>query len=86
MEMAHDPAFLTSDGDYLYQPTQEEQKIMWWGYLHCNGKIQVKRWFGDHKDYTEDCEGNDFVISVVKPFAANSREEAWEILTKALQP
>ncbi len=24
---------------------------------HQNGTIQVKRWFGDHKDYTTDCEG-----------------------------
>jgi hypothetical protein len=49
---------------------------MWWGYLHSNGTIQVKRWFGDHKDYTEDCAGNDFVVRVVKPFHAESREEA----------
>ena len=51
-------------------------KTMWWGYLHSNGTIQVKRWFGDHKDYTEDCAGNDFVVRVVKPFHAESREEA----------
>lgn len=24
---------------------------MYWGYLHQNGTIQVKRWLGDHKDY-----------------------------------
>lgn len=60
------------------------QKYMFWGYLHANGKIQVKRWFGDHKDYTEDCEGNDFVQRVVKPFEAASREEAIEIIAKAL--
>jgi hypothetical protein len=48
----------------------------WWGYLHSNGTVQVKRWFGDHKDYTEDCEGNDFVVRVVRPFAADSREAA----------
>lgn len=58
--------------------------IMWWGYLHQNGKIQVKRWFGDHKDYTEDCEGNDFAVRVVKPFAADSREEALRIITERL--
>ena len=59
-------------------------KIEWWGYLHSNGTIQVKRWFGDHKDYTEDCEGNDFVVSVVRPFVADSREEALEFITKQL--
>lgn len=56
----------------------------WWGYLHQNGTIQVKRWFGDHKDYTDDCENNPFVIEVVKPFAANSREEAIAIIKSNL--
>jgi len=60
--------------------------IMWWGYLHQNNTIQVKRWFGDHKDYTEDCEGNDFVQRVVPPFTANSHEEAVKIITERLQP
>lgn len=57
---------------------------MWWGYLHQNGSIQVKRWFGDHADYTDDCYGNDFVQKVVRPFAASSREEAVEIITQRL--
>lgn len=43
-----------------------------WGYLHSNGKIQVKRWLGDHGDYTN----NPFVIHVVKPFEADNWEEA----------
>jgi ATP-dependent Clp protease adapter protein ClpS len=60
------------------------EKLMWWGYLHSNGEIQVKRWFGDHKDYTDDCEGNDFVVEVVRPFAAQSREEALEILKQKM--
>ena len=59
-------------------------EIMWWGYLHQNDTIQVKRWFGDHKDYTEDCDGNDFVQRVVPPFAAASREEAVKILQERL--
>jgi hypothetical protein len=49
---------------------------MWWGYLHQNGTVQVKRWWGDHADYTTDCEGNDFVQQVVRPFAADDRETA----------
>ncbi len=57
---------------------------MWWGYLHQNGSIQVKRWFGDHADYTDDCQGNPFVQAVVKPFAADSRERAIEIITQQL--
>jgi hypothetical protein len=58
--------------------------IEWWGYLHQNGSPQLKRWFGDHKDYTEDCEGNDFVLQVVRPFAADSQEEAMSILKSRL--
>lgn len=61
-----------------------ENKIMWWGYLHSNGEVQCKRWFGDHKDYTEDCEGNDFVVRVVGPFEAGSRFDAVEKLTNIL--
>jgi len=57
---------------------------MWWGYLHQNGTVQLKRWFGDHKDYTEDCYGNDFVQRVVKPFACESYEGAFDILRKRL--
>jgi hypothetical protein len=57
---------------------------MWWGYLHSNGTVQVKRWFGDHKDYTDDCEGNDFVVRVVPPLAADTREEAVAIISLRL--
>lgn len=59
-------------------------KTMWWGYLHQNGSIQVKRWFGDHEDYTGDCEGNEFVQQVVRPFEADTREKATEIITQRL--
>ena len=55
-------------------------KIMWWGYLHENGTIQVKRWLGDHRDYTDDCIGNRFVLQVVRPFSAETREQALEII------
>lgn len=54
--------------------------LLWWGYLHQNGAIIAKRWFGDVKDYTTDCEGNDFVVKVVPPFEADSREKAFEII------
>ena len=59
-------------------------KNKWWGYLHSNGKIQVKRWFGDVKDYTDDCEGNSFVVQIVKPFEADTREEALNIIEEKL--
>jgi hypothetical protein len=60
-------------------------KIMWWGYLHQNGSIQLKRWLGDHKDYTDDCEGNDFVLQVVRPFEAETRDSALEIIKQKLE-
>lgn len=60
------------------------EKLMWWGYLHQNGTIQLKRWFGDHKDYTEDCRDNDFVIKVVPPFSSDTREEALKMVTNKL--
>lgn len=60
--------------------------LMWWGYLHVNGTLQVKRWFGDHKDYTDDCEGNDFVQRVVPPFKAASYIEALNIIQEKLRP
>lgn len=64
----------------------EEPKLMWWGYLHQNGSIQLKRWLGDHKDYTTDCEGNEFVITVVKPFEAPDRITAFrQVLISVLE-
>lgn len=56
----------------------------WWGYLHANGTVQCKRWFGDHADYTTDCEGNDFVVSVVKPFRAPDQDAAFKHLRQIL--
>ena len=60
-------------------------KLMWWGYLHQNNTIQVKRWYGDHADYTTDCYGNSFVLQVVKPFEAETREEALKIIQEELK-
>lgn len=59
-------------------------KSKWWGYLHQNGTIQLKRWWGDRKDYTDDCRDNPFVSKVVPPFEAETREEALEILRREL--
>ena len=59
---------------------------MWWGYLHSNGTVQVKGWFGDHKDYTDDCIGNPFVQQVVKPFEAEKYEQAFHIIQKQVYP
>ena len=57
---------------------------MWWGYLHSNNTVQLKRWSGDHRDYLDDCIGNSFVVQVVKPFSASSQKEALKILKSRL--
>lgn len=59
-------------------------KLMWWGYRHSNGTIQLKRWLGDHEDYTTDCTGNPFVLKVVPPFEAATRVQAILELEKRL--
>lgn len=58
--------------------------LMWWGYKHANGQNILKRWFGDVRDYTDDCEGNPFVQKVCPPFAADTREEAQRHLDEFL--
>ena len=50
----------------------------WWGYLHTNGSIQVKRYF-DRRDL-EEAEESPFVSSYCPPFDAENREEALKIL------
>jgi hypothetical protein len=61
------------------------QGTWWWGYLHSNGTIQLKRWLGDHDDYTRDCEGNPFVITVVRPFKAPTWDDAIKIISMQLK-
>jgi len=56
--------------------------LKWWGYLHTEGTIQVKRYFGplDIKEAKE----SSFVARICYPFVAYSREEAVERVKKAL--
>ena len=49
-------------------------KLLWWGYLHTSGTIQVKRCF-DPRDL-EDAYESPFVRFVVAPFPAEGREDA----------
>ena len=49
-------------------------KILWWGYIHQNGSIQVKRYFS-YLDLQEALE-SPFVERVYGHFHADSREEA----------
>lgn len=48
--------------------------IQWWGYVHVNGTLHVKRYF-NAKDLSEARE-SDFVQEVYGPWDVNSREEA----------
>lgn len=59
--------------------------LQWWAYLHANGEIIVKRWHGDHADYTTDCEGNEFVQKVLPPFEAENHAAAYEIADRELR-
>lgn len=61
------------------------EAIKWWAYLHSNGRVIVKRWFGDVKDYTDDCKDNPFVVRVAYPFEAETREDAERIAMQKLQ-
>jgi hypothetical protein len=69
---------------HLKDTRLEDSKVDFWAYLHSNNTIQVKRWFGDVKEYTEDCENNPFVRRVFPPFKAFTYEEACEIASKLL--
>ena len=53
--------------------------LAWWGYIHTNGSIQVKRWFDDPLDLREARE-SPFVDRVYGPFEADGREEAIAII------
>lgn len=46
----------------------------WWGYIHENGSIQVKRYF-DQEDIDDALE-SPFVAKVIRPFEAESRDDA----------
>lgn len=48
--------------------------IEWWGYLHTNGSIHTKRYFGE-LDITEAHE-SPFCARVVGPFEAKTGDEA----------
>ena len=54
------------------------QKNLWWGYLHTSGSLQAKRYF-DERDL-DDAYESSFCAQVVRPFEADTREEALEIV------
>lgn len=58
----------------------ESNKLLWWGYLHTSGTIQVKRYFS-REDITE-AHDSPFCELVVEPFEANNRDEALSIVSE----
>jgi len=55
-------------------------KLLWHGYIHVSGTLQVKRFF-NHDDIDTS---SPFVARYLRPVEADSREEAIEKLTKRM--
>jgi hypothetical protein len=55
-----------------------ETKNLWWGYLHTQGTLQAKRYFGPLD--IQEAEESPFCAKVVGPFEATDREEALKIV------
>jgi hypothetical protein len=54
----------------------------WWGYVHNEGTLHVKRYF-DLEDIIE-AQGSPFVLVVAGPWECNDREEALERLKSSV--
>ena len=50
-------------------------KLKWYGYVHENHTVHVKRFFGDYGDINETVS-SPFTIFVTGPFNASVRDEA----------
>lgn len=55
-----------------------KSSLLWWGYIHTNGTLHVKRYFND-KDL-DDARYSHFVIKIFMPFEAKDNEEALSIV------
>lgn len=60
----------------------ESSSLMWYGYLHIDGSVHTKRYFG--QEDIQECSESDFVECVYGPFECDSRDEAVEIVDMAL--
>lgn len=56
----------------------EAPELLWWGYLHVNGGLHLKRYFG-REDIRQATE-SPFVDEAYGPFEADTRDEAELIL------
>lgn len=57
--------------------------LFWWGYVHVNGSVQVKRYHDSLMDI-EDARDSPFVTRVFSPFKAEDREDAIRYIEECL--
>jgi len=56
----------------------EDNSIKWWGYIHTNKSLHVKRYFS--AEDIDEAWDSPFVERVYGPWPADSREDALERL------
>jgi len=56
--------------------------MLWWGYVHANDSIHVKRYF--NQDDLNDARWSPFVKHVFEEFETSSREEAIEYIEEKI--
>jgi len=73
----HDDIYLTSQPGMI--PEDEQPNLLFYGVLHVNGTIQVKRYYS-WEDYKEAGDSS-FTLLTTFPFEANNHAEAERIAT-----
>ena len=58
--------------------------LMWWGYLHQDGSIAVKRFFEDRD--IQEADESPFVQKTTGPYEAADRLEATRLIENAFFP
>lgn len=54
----------------------------WWGYLHTNGTVHVKRYFNDHD--LDEADESPFVKRVTVAFEASDRDDALKTVKRII--
>ena len=54
------------------------EQLQWWGYVHQNGSLQLKRYFSPLD--IQEAKESPFVLEVFGPWEADNREKATEKL------
>ena len=60
-----------------------DNKLLWWGYQHTSGTLQVKRYF-DKQDI-EEAHESPFCEIIVGPFCATDRDDALLTLQETIE-